>query len=332
MSRPSTIVLARVAVAVASAGAALLGAELAIRWLAPVPQLFPQWQWDALPTDWRSEYEVDSDIGYRPVLGSGEYTKFGTVRNEYPVDKAAGVTRVLFLGDSVTHRWRIQRVFVNRCAGQPVEFWNAGVEGFNTGQQVEYYLRWNRRIEPDHVTLLFHNNDFVATPVAFRDDQGQLTIANPQAYLSRRDVDWAARSHLYRHYLRIRTARAVEEDPITSVAETREALAKLKAALDAEGVGFNVILVPVLKPLAEWTEYESRSRSASLEIFGELGVPVFDLIHPLTEAAERGLDLHETPGDIWHPNDEISRRFARHAIRKGYLEVVLPPDGCPGAT
>ncbi len=72
----------------------------------------------------------------------------------------------------------------------------------------------------------------------------------------------------------------------------------------------------------------SLSRELSLEIFKELGVPVFDLIEPLEAALRKGLQVHESPGDIWHPNDETSRRFARHLVRSGYLASVLPPSGC----
>lgn len=320
--------LARLAVALAAVLLTLGAAELATRWLAPVPDLFPHWQWDAVPDDWQARYQADSDIGYRPILGSGKYSEFGTLVNDYPEVKPEGTTRVLFLGDSVAHRGRIQKHLLRRCAEEAVEFWNAGVEGFNTGQAVGYYLRWNRPLQPDHVTLIFHNNDFVATPVAYRDEAGEIAIANPLAYLTPRSVALAARSHLYRHYLRQRVASKLEKDSITSEAETREALARLKSSLDADGIGFNVILMPVLKPLVDWTEMERRSRELSLEILADLGIPVFDLVPPLEAGLENGLETHEAPGDIWHPNDAIARRFARHLARAGYLESLLPPDGC----
>lgn len=329
MSRRLPIVLARVAVSVLAAASALLLAEGAVRLWAPVPELFPSWQWDVLPQGWEG-YTADSDLGYRPVLGAGEYSEFGTVVNDYPAIKDDGVTRLLFLGDSVTHRWRIQRVLSQSCQASPVEFWNAGVEGFNTGQEVEYYLRWNHRLEPDHVSLVFHNNDFVATPVVFRNADGELDVANPQAYLSKTDVALAGRSHLYRHYLGARISRMLEDDPITSATETRAALAKLKTELETQGIGFDVILIPVFKPPAEWTEYEKRSRALSLEIFDELQIPVHDLIRPLKLANRKGLELTESPGDIWHPSDPLARRMARYLIRKGYLESISGPTGCQG--
>lgn len=328
MPRRLPILTARLGLLLGASAVALGAAEFVVRFVAPVPELFPHWQWDAVPRDWEGSYTIDEDLGFRPVLGTGEYSKFGTVVNDYPEEKAPGVRRVLFLGDSVTHRWRIQRILVNRCRDTPVEFWNAGVEAFNTGQEVEYYLRFNHAIDPDHVTLVFHNNDFVATPVAFRDDQGKLEVVNPHAYMSKTSVALAGRSHLYRHYLRARIARMLANDPITTAEDTRAELVRLKENLDAHGIGFDIVLVPVFRAPADWTAYEKRSRELSLEIFEELGIPTFDLIEPLERAVEDGVELTESPGDVWHPSDEVARRAARHLMRSGYLESAVGNGGC----
>lgn len=328
MAPRSSSPLARFGLLGAATVLALVAAELAVRLLAPMPDLFPHWQWQAMPDGDEVDYVVDSDLGFRPVLGRGEYSEFGTVVNDYPVEKTEGVERVLFVGDSVTHRWRIQRVLLNRCRNRPVEFWNAGVEAFNTGQEVEYYLRFNHRIRPDHVTLVFHNNDFVATPVAFRNDNGELVVMNPHAYMSKTNVRLARWSHLYRHYLSARIARLRAEDPITTAEETQAAIKRLQDNLRTNGIGFDVILAPVFKPPNEWTTYERRSRELSLEIFEELEIPVYDLFETLEIAARKGLELTETPGDPWHPSDEFARRAARHLIRMGYLESLLGPGGC----
>jgi hypothetical protein len=45
----------------------------------------------------------------------------------------------------------------------------AGVESFNTVQEVAYDRSFNRFIRLDHVILTFHLNDFETTPVAFRE-------------------------------------------------------------------------------------------------------------------------------------------------------------------
>jgi hypothetical protein len=54
-----------------------------------------------------STFVVDPHFGFRPVLGTGAYTHLGTLANAYATAKPSGVQRLLFLGDSVTHRGHI---------------------------------------------------------------------------------------------------------------------------------------------------------------------------------------------------------------------------------
>src|SRR3990170_5571896 len=112
-------------------------------------------------------YTADAKLGYRPVLGSSTYNAFGTRLNSYDPEMRPRVPRILFLGDSVTSRESII-VPLKRLYGENrFEFWNAGVEGYNTLNEVEFYKRYNAAIEPDQVVLFFHNNDFQPTPVIF---------------------------------------------------------------------------------------------------------------------------------------------------------------------
>ena len=52
------------------------------------------------------------------MLGEGPYTRFGTLANGYAEAKVPGVRRLLFLGDSVTHRGHLidalRYWFINR--------------------------------------------------------------------------------------------------------------------------------------------------------------------------------------------------------------------------
>ena len=58
------------------------------------------------------------------------------------------------------------------CWGR--EWWNAGVEGFGTRQEMLFYARFNRPLRPDHVVLTIHNNDLTPTPIVFFDEDGRL--------------------------------------------------------------------------------------------------------------------------------------------------------------
>src|SRR5262249_23296537 len=97
-----------------------------------------------------STFVIDPTFGFRPVLGEGPYTRFGTLANDYAAAKPPGVQRLLFIGDSVTHRGLIVDALRAEYGAQQYEYWNAGVEAFNTVQEVEYYRRFNRPIHPDH--------------------------------------------------------------------------------------------------------------------------------------------------------------------------------------
>ena len=117
--------------------------------------------------DFSQIFTIDPDFGFRPILGTGGYTEYGTSPNTYPVQKRPGITRLLFIGDSVTGRGRIIEAIKQIYDDEVFEYWNAGVESFNTIQEVRFYQRYNAAVYPDHVILTFHLNDFEPTPVAF---------------------------------------------------------------------------------------------------------------------------------------------------------------------
>ena len=115
-----------------------------------------------------SQFTIDPELGFMPKLGiNPEYNEFGTITNSYSIAEKNGKERLLFIGDSVTARGQIVSALRTLYGEQKFEFWNAGVESFNTIQEVNYYLKYNAKISPNHVILTFHMNDFETTPVAF---------------------------------------------------------------------------------------------------------------------------------------------------------------------
>ena len=84
-------------------------------------------------------YEVDPDFGFRPRLGTDRYSEWGTLPNAYGFEKRPGVRRVLFSGDSVTHRGEFIRALRRVYGENGYEYWNTGVESFNTLQELEFY-------------------------------------------------------------------------------------------------------------------------------------------------------------------------------------------------
>src|SRR5262249_17449981 len=137
------------------------------------------------------------------------------------------------------------------------EYWNAGVEATDTNQQLWFYTHHNHKIEPDHVFLTFHNNDFVSQPVV--DHSGtRVNIYDTMGSCEYR-LPWplahsaCARWLLVRHY-QIEKREALAKQAI------EHSLAALQQRLADDGVGFSVILFPILKPHADWSATELKSR------------------------------------------------------------------------
>ena len=49
-------------------------------------------------------FTVDPDFGFRPLLGNTSYNEYGTLNNKYSLEPSPGVTRLLFIGDSINAR------------------------------------------------------------------------------------------------------------------------------------------------------------------------------------------------------------------------------------
>lgn len=323
---------ARLALAAAAAAITLAAAELASRFLDPHPDVMPPSIWQGRPAGAEVyAYVSDPELGYRPLLGNEHYSEHGTLPNHYALEKPPGVSRLLFLGDSVARQVFLQIELQESCSGAPIEIWTAAVEGYNTVQEVAYYLRYSREVRPDHLTLLFHNNDFLATPVVYADPSGDLRVSIGEASLSRLDRALLARSNLYRHFFKRRLRSLVRRDPVTTAAETRAALVELQRALEHDGTRLSVVLLPILEPFDRWTRREKRHRELALGIFEELELDHFDLLEPLEAALAEGVPVAEAPGDSWHPSRRVSRRFLDYLLARGYLGFALDPAGCEAA-
>jgi len=188
----------------------------------------------------------DSELGYRPRLGGETYSEQGVLRNDYDDAKRPGVERILFIGDSVTRRGSIVRALRELYGEQAYEYWNGGVESFNTIQEVRYYLRYNRSIQPDHVVLTFHNNDFETTPAVF-EHEGRLVVYEPTRRLSEVNPWLLRHSRSYQTWL----ARPTRGGHGRIVEETAASLVELKRVLDSDSVRFTVLLLPLLAPVEE---------------------------------------------------------------------------------
>jgi hypothetical protein len=276
----------------------------------------------------RAAFLLDPELGFRPVLGAGEYSRFGTVANDYSVTRRPATRRLLFMGDSVTHRGHIMNALKRQYATERYEWWNAGVESFNTVQEVAYFRRFNRPLRPDEVVLTFHLNDFETTPVVFREADGSLVVYAPN-WPARRVNQWLFRhSYSYRYWLGLVAPQKARRAEI--VGEVREGLQDLRRMLEADGARLTVLVLPILRPQGEWKPEYVEYRRLALELLGSLGIRHFDLLEPLNQAMSDGVLVAESDDPLfWHPSREVSEYFARYLRAHALLEELDPGEPSP---
>jgi len=306
-------------------GIGLLGMELGLRLFFPdmVVAAGAQLKFHAGE---QTNFEPDPECGYIPVLGNQTYDAYGCRVDRYdqkgkrlpdldPADRH-GRKRLLFLGDSVTRRERIQDALEKAYGETRYEYWNAGVESFNTMQELVFYRRVNSKLKPEQVILTFHNNDFQDTPLVFKKD-GELQI-----HFMRRDGNhinpWLfSHSYLYRWLTGLSLGNLDRHRQRQAV---KEALAGFQAITKAEKVNFSVILLPILKPYAQWTNKEKWSRENALQLLKEQQITTYDLLPDMERAVKEGVILPEAPGDTWHPSPAAAEHFARYLVTQKIIK------------
>lgn len=316
--------LAHLMLAIASVVVAIGVVEVALRQIEGGDDLAGL----AAPLPWtRDQHDVeglfteDPRFGFRPVLGNGVYDDYGTLVNEYDPHSAAGRRRVLFLGDSVTARGAIVDGLRRVYGDAGYEYWNAGVESFNTVQEVEFYRVYNAPLRPDEVVLTFHLNDFQATPIAFRDDTGRLVAFAPHRPMRGIEAALFAHSRLYRRLLL--ALGGDEGDPDAEASEIERALLRLRRALEGEGARLTVIVLPYLASPDAWKPHQSQRHERILSLLRRHEIRHFDLLPALERGLARGIPVQEKPGDTWHPSRAIGRLFAEDLSSRG----LLAPSG-----
>src|SRR5215475_3881599 len=266
-------------------------------------------------------FVVDPDFGFRPVFDNGHYTAFGTLANDYPLTKSNGKERLLFIGDSVTRRGHIVNALKDKYGSLKYEYWNAGVESFNTVQEVRYYKHFNRALRPDEVLLTFHLNDFETTPVAFREASGNLVVYAPNVPIHRINPWLFEHSYFYRTWIGMTTVRKTER--LAIINDVRASLEELKHMVDADGARLTVLVLPILRPVSDWNAQYHENRRRILEIVGSLQLRYFDLLEPLNQALADGVSVVEEGDDLfWHPSREVAKYFGAYLRRKGLLETT----------
>lgn len=271
----------------------------------------------------RPGFQRDQELGFVPVMGEGrEYTPYGTRRAGHPVhpvERRPGWQRVVMLGDSIVAIGYTQKALEGRLAGRPLEFWNAGVYGYSTAQEVNYYRRFVRPLKPDRVLLHFCLNDFDGTPVILNDSQEGNVVVSP--YLGREHYNpWLFRnSVLYRLFL---AARITIGGRVGLEADMRAHLEALRQMGKEDGFRLQVVVYPILEHPERWSAKFTEQHRAILEILAGVGIPYVDLRPLLTETLRSETVAWTRMGDgkdYFHPSEAFSARIADYLLSRGVL-------------
>jgi hypothetical protein len=312
--------LANLALIIGGLVVGLLIIELAGRPFAPA--------FDAgrLPVDYTQEYhgkvhyDRDPELGHVPRMGPEyKYSETGAKHNDYPLAKRPDWLRVMFLGDSITAIGYTGEHLKNKLAGQNIEFWNCGVTGYSTFQELRYYQRYCHVIKPDVMVLNFFLNDFDGTPVVLKNDQDQYVVITPYAGGSHFNTWLFKNSVLYRVYLSLRIALFGRQGLAEDVAKY---LAELAGLGQRDNFRLKVVIYPWLDHFDQWPKRYREQYHQALEIMERLGLGYYDL-RPLLDQALTDHPVewtHRSQGDFVHPSKEFCALAADFLIQERFLD------------
>lgn len=296
-------------------------AELYLRWKQPAKLAltgleFRHGQNDRLHPK-AGIYELDEELGYAPVLGGPLMDERGAHHNEYADACAPGKRRVVFLGDSVTERGKLIEGVRLAYGDEDYEYWNLGVGGWATEQEVRWHERHGRALDADQVVLTFHPNDWMSTPICFLDEEGELVLHHPARTIRWLPADWVRESWLVRLWV----SRLMRDEPLmqTRLRAIDAAFEQLAAACAEDGSQLDVLLLPRLEPPEQWTPKEQHMRAEVKRLLDAHGIDHVDLRRPLEIALERGFDVRERPDDWAHPSLAFGRVAGNWLEKRDFL-------------
>lgn len=231
---------------------------------------------------------------------------------EFPREKAAGVYRIVWLGDSTTVGWgvpldgtapKILERQLNAAGHGRFEVLNAGVGNYGTVQEVEHYLTIDRAFHPDLVILEYFIND--AEPVPRERTAGLLGRSYLAAFAISR-FDGALRMAGLRPRWRDYYA-SLYRDGSPGLEAAQDALARLAAVTAQDGTGMLVAILPELHQIDTAYPFEKEHRKIE-DYLAARHVRTIDLLDCLRgHGPEAGLWI--TPADT-HPNVKANTLIA----------------------
>ncbi len=238
---------------------------------------------------------------------------------EVAYEKPPNVTRVLFLGDSVTAGFALRKdedaypyVATRRlaeAAGREIQTINAAVNGYSTWQQAIYLWKEGFKYNPDLVVVAFNPNDvtdkyelkrfggywdgwtleYAWTSVFDRlRDRSALFFFGNQAVLRLKfgkDIQAGAQR---KEFLSVGSLVHSPDSPevLEAWSSTYEELDQIFDFCKSRGIAAAVLICPYRFQLEDPIRYSAPQR-AILKYSESRSIPALDLIPPLIEAAKR---------------------------------------------
>ena len=278
------------------------------------------------PVDYTKEYhgqvhyDRDPELGHVPRMGPEyKYTELGARPNDYPLEKRPDWLRVMLLGDSITAIGYTGDSLKTKLMGQNIEFWNCGVTGYSTFQEVRYYQRYCHVIKPDIIVLNFFLNDFDGTPVVLKNDQDEYVVITPYAGGSHFNPWLFRNSVIYRVYLSIKIALFGRQGLAEDV---QKHLAELDGLGRQDHFRLVVVIYPWLDHFDNWPKKFQDQYRQALEIMERLGLHYYDL-RPLLDQALKTHPVewtHRSEGDFVHPSKDFCAMAADYLIQERFLD------------
>jgi GDSL-like Lipase/Acylhydrolase family len=301
--------------------------------------------------------EYTPDARFKVVYGSNpagyfdagnsvlaEVNNLGLRGPDVTEEKPAGTRRVLLLGDSFTFGVGVREedtfarrleVDLNRAApsGERVEVINAGVQGYNTRDEVFYLEREWLKLEPDLVIIVFYLNDAYEDRTFLNMGEALGVYLEPyglgrysylvdlvQHELAARRSQRAMEAYYLQHYFRDAKNFLPQPGDVSSDwTASRAALARAAELLGERGVPLALVIFPELHQLDDrypFVKVHELVRASA----DELSIPVLDLLDTYRGRRDRDLWVHPTDH---HPNAE-AHRLATEAIREFLIQQGLP--------
>ena len=237
---------------------------------------------------------------------------------DMPAEKAAGVKRILFLGDSFTLGWgvpfdetysqRLEKMLNGR--GRRVETVNAGVGNYNSVMELELFKLKGLAMDPDLVILMYYINDPEPTPrVAASLEYNLIKHSYLIAFLFDRYIK--LKPLMDKHYdWKAYYAGLFKEDS-PGFAANRQALQDLIKLCADRKIKLLIVNIPELRVLKD---YPFPMATQFIESIAKEGrVPFLDLLPAL--APEDPRSLWVTPEDP-HANSKANALMAEAIFKK----------------